>query len=311
MVFRTLPLAAAVLGLMLAGISVVPAGVDADSPAEPAAVQEIVRTVQRGDYTVERTIWIDARVVADPEALADRVAGIEPGSGGGIATAQYKINSHKWASANIPVPVHYNAAGQGTNPDAGGVIQGAVTKWNAVTPTKFTFTWMGTTTRGTGACDDEIDADGFNTVAYATGLESGVLGSTCTLFKGPNAPIEEFDMVLDAGTPWSVAASTAKGKYDLPSTILHELGHAAGIRHPCETKGACTATEKLAVMFAFLDDGEQRRTLTADDEAALRAQYPGGEVPTPSPTPAPSPTPVVVPPFSRSFQSVMVSIARD
>lgn len=306
---RVLPLGSAATGLILLGVGLAPRHAGADARLPPPDVREVVRYVHQGEYTVERTLWIDARAVADPEALADQVAGIEPGAGDGMATAQYKLNSHKWSASNIPVPVYYNPAGQSTNPNAGPVIESAISKWNAVTPTKFTFTWMGTNTRGTGACDDDIDADGFNTIAYSSELPFGVLGSTCTLFKGPNAPIEEFDMILDAGTPWSVANPTPNGKYDLHSTMLHELGHAAGIGHPCsvtsKTSNSCNAAEKLAVMFAFLDDGEQRRTLTADDEAALRAQYPGG------PIPSPTPTPVVVPPFSRQFQSVMVSIARD
>ena len=118
-------------------------------------------------------------------------------------------------------------------------------------------------------------------------------------------------MELDTGTRWSTAGSTARGNYDLASTILHELGHAAGISHPCEQSSGCTAAEKLSVMFPYLNDGDQRRTLTEDDRGALREQYPGAPAPTPTSVPTPAPTPFVIPPYSREFSAVAISLARD
>ena len=302
--FRGLSLVGALASIAFSGVALARA---ADAPANvetpPHRVTEIVRYATQGEYTLEKRFWIDADRTPDAEAVADRAMGVEPGDP--TVTAQYKISNHRWASGSLPVPISYNPSGSGANPVGTETIQAAISQWNAVSPSTFSFAYSGTTSRGTGACGDTIDADGFNTIQYSTALSFGVLGTTCTLFKGSNSPILEFDMELDAGTLWSIAASTPRGSYDLASTILHELGHAAGVSHPCESSAGCTAAEKLSVMFPFLNGGDQRRLLTDDDRGAIRALYPGG------PEPTRSPTPVVIPPFSREFSSIVVSLARD
>lgn len=302
--FRALPLAAAVAAVVLCGIAIAgPANTPATADSGAPRVVEAVRYATQGDYMVEVRFLIDLDRVPDPEAAADLAMGASPGDG--TVTAQYKVGKRKWASGSLPVQVQYNPAGSGSNPSAAAAIESAIGQWNAVTPSTFSFAYTGTSGRTPGACADTIDADGFNTVSYADDLPVGVLGRTCTLFKSGNSPILEFDMKLDSGTAWSVAASTPRGKFDLTSTIVHELGHAAGISHPCEKSADCSAAEKLSVMFPYLYDGDQRRTVTEDDKGALRALYPGGPVPTPGPTP------VSVPPFDRAFSAVAVSLARD
>ncbi len=302
--FRALPLTAAVVSIALCGVALArpldaPASAESDAPR----VVEVVRYATRGEYTVEQRLWIDLDRAPDAEAAADRAMGVAQGEA--TVTAQYKIGKHKWAPGSLPLQVSYNSAGAGANPPAIEAIQNAVAQWNAITPATFSFAFSGTSSRGTGACSESIEADGFNTIQYSTGLSAGILGRTCTLFKSSGSPILEFDMELDAGTNWSIAATTPRGSYDLASTILHELGHAAGISHPCDSASVCTAAEKLSVMFPYLNDGDQRRSLTDDDKNALRAQYPGG------PAPTPVPTPVVIPPYNREFSAIMVSLARD
>lgn len=302
--FRALPLVAALAAVALGGVAIaLPAETPANMEPGPPRVVEVVRYATRGEYTVEQRFWIDTNRTPDAEAVADRAMGVEPGEA--TVTAQYKIGNHRWASGSLPVSISYNPSGSGSNPVGAETIQAALSQWNAVSPSTFSFAYAGTTSRGTGACGDAIDADGFNTIQYSTALTFGVLGTTCTLFKGSNSPILEFDMELDAGTSWSIAASTPRGSYDLASTILHELGHAAGISHPCESSAGCTAAEKLSVMFPYLNGGDQRRILTDDDKNAVRALYPGG------PPPTPVPTPVVIPPYRRDFSAVVVSLARD
>ena len=301
---RALPLLAALMAVALGGIALAgPDNSSQNSASGPPRVAEVVRYAMSGEYTVEQRFWIDLDLAPDAEAVADRAMGMAPGEP--TVSAQYKINKHKWAPGSLPLKIYYNPAGSGANPSAVDAIQSAVNQWNGVTPSTFTFAYGGTNSRGTGACNDEIEADGFNTIEYSTVLDFGVLGRTCTLFKNSSSPILEFDMELDVGTDWSIAATTPRGTYDLPSTILHELGHAAGISHPCETSSACTSAEKLSVMFPYLNDGDQRRTLTADDKDALRAQYPGG------PAPTVVPTPFVIPPYSREFSAFVTSLARD
>ncbi len=299
-----LPLAGALLAVALGGIALAGGGeASQNTPSGPPRVAEVVRYATSGEYTVEQRFWIDLNRAPDAEAVADHAMGIERGET--TVSAQYKIGKHKWASSSLPLTLYYNPAGSGAKPSAVDAIRAAISQWNAVTPSTFTFGYGGTNSRGTGACNDSIVADGFNTIEYSTVLDFGVLGRTCTLFKSSSSPILEFDMELDAATSWSTESSTPRGSYDLPSTILHELGHAAGIAHPCETSAACDAAEKLSVMFPYLNDGDQRRTLTDDDMNALRAQYPGG------PPPTAVPTPLVIPPYSREFSAFVTSLARD
>lgn len=299
---RLLPLAAALAAVGVAGLALadVAAAPTSAGPGSPNVV-EVVRYLTRGEYTVEERFWVDLNKAPDANAVADKAVGIVPGAA--TVAAQYKVGKHRWAAESLPIEVYYNPAGAGSNPSAAAAIEAGVSQWNGVTPATFSLAYAGTSTRGSGACADEIVADGFNTIRYSSALAFGVLGRTCTLFK--SGPILEFDMELDAATSWSVAGSTARGSYDLGSTILHELGHAAGISHPCEQSAGCTAAERSSVMYPYLNDGDQRRTLTEDDRSALRAQYPGG------PAPTPAPTAVAIPAYSREFSAVVVSLARD
>ena len=310
---RMLPLLAMVAAASVSGaVLAQPAGGPANAELGTSQVVEVVRYATQGEYTVEQRFWIDTDRTPDAEAAADLAMGVSAGEA--TVAAQYKVGKRKWAASSLPLQLYYNPEGVGSNPSAANGIQAAISQWNAVTPASFSFTYAGTSARGTGACADTIDADGFNTIQYSTALAFGVLGRTCTLFKTSSSPILEFDMELDAATPWSIADLTPRGSFDLASTILHELGHAAGISHPCENNvqdskpcSQASPAELASVMFPYLNGGEQRRTLTGDDRDALRAQYPGG----PAPTPTAVPTPVVIPPYNRDFSAVVVSLARD
>ena len=80
-------------------------------------------------------------------------------------------------------------------------------------------------------------------------------------------------MQLNAAVDWGFGDTLGPGEFDLASTLLHELGHAAGIGHPCTSAPGCTESEKGAVMYPSLRAREQRRTLTQDDINALVAAY--------------------------------------
>ncbi len=206
-------------------------------------------------------------------------------------SAQYFVNAHRWDAGAMPVSVRYNSAGQPADYGLAQVLQQSLGAWNAVSPTSFSFSWAGSGTGPVGACGDTINLDGQNTVKFET-LPGVVLGQTCTVWnsnQGPNAKLVEFDMQLDDDAyTWSSAATTPAGKYDIYSTVLHELGHAAGLGHSAESS---------AVMFATIGGGVQRRALTADDTAGLQAAYPGAGAATPSSTPSSTPVPT---PFATS-----------
>ena len=198
-------------------------------------------------------------------------------------SAQYVVNAHRWTAASLPVTVRYNSAGQPADFGMPTVIQNALNTWNAVTPSTFSFAWGGTGSGAVGACGNSINLDGQNTIKFEA-LPGVTLGQTCTVWnvgEGSNAKLVEFDMQLDSDpTTWSASDPPQAGRYDLPSTVLHELGHAAGLGH---------SGDASAVMYPTLKSGVAKRALTGDDTSGLLAAYPGGG-PTPSPSPSPSPT---------------------
>jgi hypothetical protein len=61
-------------------------------------------------------------------------------------------------------------------------------------------------------------------------------------------------------------------------------------------------------MYASLAQGVMKRTLTQDDIDGLKDQYPGGTQP---PTPTPTATPLVIPPYDRNFERIVVAVSRD
>ncbi len=203
-------------------------------------------------------------------------------------SAAFIVNPNQWPANKIPVPVSYNASGEPGGLNTSSVIQTAMGTWNAA-GAAFSFTWAGTSNGDTGTCDENFHLDGINTIKFKQ-LPGLTLGRTCTIFGGGN--IVEFDMELDSDAVWSTATPVPEFSYDLPTTVLHELGHAAGLGHSCGgVVVPCTSALTKSVMYQSIGDGVSRRELTADDLQAIRTAYPGG-TPTSTPTVPASPTTV-------------------
>lgn len=261
---RRIPLVLLALGLAGAGLALVLASRPARASDEPQTLLVIKHTFYRTE---------DGTVAVDEDTSE--------------VTAQYVVNAHRWGSAAMPVTVRFNSSGQPAEYGMASILQQAISSWNAVTPTTFSFAWSGTGSGIVGACGQSISLDGQNTVKFEP-LPGLTLGQTCTVWnpiQGANATLMEFDMQLDAdaGT-WSATDQPQAGRYDIRSTVLHELGHAAGLGHSAQSS---------AVMYPSLASGVAKRTLTADDVSGLQAAYPGGSpaTATPSPTSPSSPIP--------------------
>lgn len=222
-----------------------------------------------------------ATAQSEPRYVVQRfilTTGSETGTPGpGQAIEEFKVNPNRWAREDLPVAVGYNPSGAPSGGDVAALIQAAAGKWSAIDPAMFSFAWTGISPGRAGTCDDGVpDLDGLNTVTFGTGMGSTTLGITCTVwdrFAGPGAPLAEFDMQLNAAVDWSFGDVPGPGQFDLASTVLHELGHAAGIGHPCASAPGCSEAEKSSVMYPSLRAREQRRTLTQDDINALIAAY--------------------------------------
>src|SRR5688572_6200052 len=221
---------------------------------------------------------------------------------------QFVVNPHIWSASNLPVNVRYNATGAPAGIDVQSLVQNAIGTWNAVTNT-FAFVYGGDTSDDTGSCmRGEPEVDGINTIAFNDDIGPLSLGETCTIFPntGSNTKLVEFDMRLNPDDIWFTGNQPVTDKYDIATTILHELGHAAGLGH---------SSNRESVMYFQLNDGVIRRALHSDDIAGLLQAYPGGASPTPTPSPttaAVTPPPITtVPPPPGAFKVRTLQLARD
>jgi len=229
-----------------------------------------------------------------------------------VETSYFVVNAHRWAPSAMPVPVTFNSADAIPGHDMPAILQQAIQTWNGATPSTFSFVWQGSSAGLTGTCNFAANLDGLNTVKFVNDLPPGVLGQTCTVWpagSGSNTPLVEFDMEMDITANWTSGPTTPAGHYDLPSTILHELGHAAGLGH---------SNQNSAVMYFSLTNGTQKRSLAADDIAGLNSAYPGGGTATPTPSSSPTstptpfpPTPTPPPPTNLNYKVLAPVISRD
>jgi len=192
-------------------------------------------------------------------------------------TAAYVLSRFKWMSGNATWS--YNSAGEPAGLGASPALQAASNTWGQQGG-NFSFTSLGSTGAGTGACGGG-GTDGSNTVGW--GAQSGsVLAVTCSWFssQGNPKPAVEFDMEIDPDWNWTTGSPI---QVDLESVALHEFGHALGLNHSASSS---------AVMYASYSNGSNKRTPTQDDRDGLIALYgaQGGGQPTSTPTNTPQPT---------------------
>jgi hypothetical protein len=92
----------------------------------------------------------------------------------------------------------------------------------------------------------------------------GVTGGTLGHAFPPRHPRLSGHVHLDAAERWSIVLPAA-GSADLPTLLLHEIGHALGLEHD--------TGDPSAVMNERFEIGATRRSLGASDIEAVRAVY--------------------------------------
>ncbi len=160
-------------------------------------------------------------------------------------------------------------------------FQGAVARafdtWTAVESASISYDFAGYTRSLPG------EDDGRTTLGFLNEPDlDRVLASTSYLIDDFTGDLVEADIFFNSSFPWSVAAAGERGRWDLESIALHEIGHLSGLGHSAlgETElipgGGRRVISTGAVMFPIaLGAGDiTGRTLQPDDIAGISDLYP-------------------------------------
>jgi hypothetical protein len=192
-------------------------------------------------------------------------------------TANGRELTLKWSS----MPVRYfvtDAPGGGlTAAQFQSAVAAAFGTWAAVPTASLSYTFGGYTRNLPG------EDDGRSTLGFLNEPDMDrVLASTSYLIDDSTGELLEADIFFNAAFPWSTAEAGERGRWDLQSIALHEIGHLNGLGHSAigETElvpgGGRRVISAGAVMFPIaLGMGDTSlRTLQPDDIAGISDLYP-------------------------------------
>ncbi len=182
----------------------------------------------------------------------------------------------KWSRTVVP----YSVTDRGVAGVSASAFQAAVsrafTTWERVPGASIAYSFAGFTA---GQPDED---DGRSVLGFVNHPElDHVLASTSFLIDEVSGELLEADIFFNSAFPWSVATDGERGRWDLESVALHEIGHFNGLGHSAigetEFSGAGRSVLSIgAVMFpiALAAGDVSARRLFADDIAGISDLYP-------------------------------------
>jgi hypothetical protein len=195
----------------------------------------------------------------------------------------YEVNGKAFTLKWTTTPVRYFVTDAGVPGVTSSQFQAAVATafrtWESVPTASITYQFAGFTRSLPG------EDDGRTTLGFLNEPElDRVLASTGYLVDGQTGELIESDIFFNSAFQWSVAASGERGKFDLESIALHEIGHLNGLGHSAigETEMATGGLRRVlsigSIMFPIaLGSGDvSSRTLKPDDIAGISDLYPDG-----------------------------------
>jgi matrixin len=195
----------------------------------------------------------------------------------------FEVNGRQVSLKWNAMPVQYFVTNQGVSGVSAADFQTAVGRafatWQAVPTAATSYVFGGFTASLPG------DDDGRNTLGFLNepALDR-VLASTSFLVDESTGALLESDIFFNSAFTWSVAAAGERGRWDVESIALHEIGHLNGLGHSAigETEmvnGNRRVLATGAVMFPIaLGSGDiSGRQLDADDIAGISDLYPDNQ----------------------------------
>jgi hypothetical protein len=190
------------------------------------------------------------------------------------------VDGQRLALTWAELPVRYSVSDVGapsvSSAQFRDAIERAFATWKAVPGTNLDYQFGGFTSAIPGQ-DDERSTLGFQ---FRPDLDR-VLASTSFLIDTSTGDLLESDIFFNSFFPWSVVPSGERGRFDVETIAVHEIGHFNGLGHSAlgETEIVSAGRRVIAsgaVMFpiAFGPGSTASRVLRADDIAGLLDLYP-------------------------------------